>query len=162
MRSPCCLWCRGVSFWIAEPVFMKLVMYIVTPESISVAYFINPSHQSVCLYVYPLSLLGNGSVKTLPLQQIHTQQLKNCWRRRFLFGPYWVDLGSQSTRVEAGSNTSRDTLIMWFSGLINGAGPFEGILQKFARGVWWKPSVRRADGPDGIRNGYFTIRSLEH
>jgi hypothetical protein len=33
------------------------------PETISAAYFINPSHQSMCLYVYPLSLLGNGSVK---------------------------------------------------------------------------------------------------
>jgi hypothetical protein len=31
---------------------MKLGMYIMTPESISTAYFINPSHQSVCLYVY--------------------------------------------------------------------------------------------------------------
>jgi hypothetical protein len=26
------------------------------PESISSAYFINPSHQSVCLYVYPPSI----------------------------------------------------------------------------------------------------------
>jgi hypothetical protein len=37
-----------------EPIFMKLGMYIMTPEPISMAYFINPSHQSVCLYVYPL------------------------------------------------------------------------------------------------------------
>jgi hypothetical protein len=29
-------------------------MYIMAPEPISTAYFINPSHQSVCLYVYPL------------------------------------------------------------------------------------------------------------
>jgi hypothetical protein len=27
--------------------------YITAPEPISIAYFINPSHQSVCLYVYP-------------------------------------------------------------------------------------------------------------
>jgi hypothetical protein len=33
------------------------------PEPISKGYFINPSNQSVYLYVYPLSLLGNGSVK---------------------------------------------------------------------------------------------------
>jgi hypothetical protein len=33
------------------------------PEPILVAYFINPSHQSVCLYVCLLSLLGKGSVK---------------------------------------------------------------------------------------------------
>jgi hypothetical protein len=54
-------------------------------EPISVAYFINPSHQSVCVYVYPtyrlkvtarqnislFPLLGNGSVKTFPQQRIH-------------------------------------------------------------------------------------------
>jgi hypothetical protein len=28
-------------------------VYITAPEPISMAYFINPSHQSVCLYVYP-------------------------------------------------------------------------------------------------------------
>jgi hypothetical protein len=35
-----------------EPVFMKLGMYTMAPESTSTAHFINPSHQSVCLYVY--------------------------------------------------------------------------------------------------------------
>jgi hypothetical protein len=38
---------------MAEPIFMKLGMYIMAPEPILKAYFINPSHQSVCLYVYP-------------------------------------------------------------------------------------------------------------
>jgi hypothetical protein len=28
-------------------------MYIMPPEPTSMAYFIDPSHQSVCLYVYP-------------------------------------------------------------------------------------------------------------
>jgi hypothetical protein len=47
-------------------------MYIMALEPISTAYFINPSHWSVCLYVYSLSLLGNGSVKkTLPRKRIH-------------------------------------------------------------------------------------------
>jgi hypothetical protein len=32
----------------------KSVMYIMGPESISVASYINPSHQSLCLYVYYL------------------------------------------------------------------------------------------------------------
>jgi hypothetical protein len=41
------------------------------PEPISTAYFINPSHQSLCVYMsIPLSLLDNGSVKTLPRQRI--------------------------------------------------------------------------------------------
>jgi hypothetical protein len=34
-------------------IFMKLGMYIMAPEPMSMAYFLNPSHQSVCLYVYP-------------------------------------------------------------------------------------------------------------
>jgi hypothetical protein len=32
---------------------MKLGMYIMAHEPRSTAYIINPSHQSVCLYVYP-------------------------------------------------------------------------------------------------------------
>jgi hypothetical protein len=32
---------------------MKLGMYIMATEPISTAYLINPSHQSVCLYVHP-------------------------------------------------------------------------------------------------------------
>jgi hypothetical protein len=59
------------NFRMPEPVVMKLGVYIIASEPISTAYFINPSHQSVCLYVYsPLSLLGNGSVNTFPLYSI--------------------------------------------------------------------------------------------
>jgi hypothetical protein len=36
-----------------EPIFMKLGMYIMVPEPISTAYFLNASDQSVYLYVYP-------------------------------------------------------------------------------------------------------------
>jgi hypothetical protein len=35
------------------PVFMKLCMYIMASEPISTSYFINPSHQSVCLCISP-------------------------------------------------------------------------------------------------------------
>jgi hypothetical protein len=49
-------------------------MYIMAPEPISTAYFINPSHQSPCLYVYPLSLLGNESVKCI-LPSVARQRL---------------------------------------------------------------------------------------
>jgi hypothetical protein len=49
-----CLCNPPLNFWMAEPVFMELGMYIMAPEPISTAYFINPSHQYVCLYVYPL------------------------------------------------------------------------------------------------------------
>jgi hypothetical protein len=32
---------------------LKFDMYIMAPDPILIAYFINPSLQSVCLYVYP-------------------------------------------------------------------------------------------------------------
>jgi hypothetical protein len=35
-----------------EPIFMKFGMYITAPQPVSMVYFTNPSHQSVCLYVY--------------------------------------------------------------------------------------------------------------
>jgi hypothetical protein len=38
---------------MAESIFMELTMYIMATEPISAAYFINLSHQSVYLYVYP-------------------------------------------------------------------------------------------------------------
>jgi hypothetical protein len=39
--------------WTPEPICMKLGIYIMAPEPISTAYLLNPSCQSVCLYVYP-------------------------------------------------------------------------------------------------------------
>jgi hypothetical protein len=36
-----------------EPICVKLGMYIMAPEHISMAYFINRPHQSACLYVHP-------------------------------------------------------------------------------------------------------------
>jgi hypothetical protein len=42
-----------INFRIPEPVFTKHGLYITAPEPISKAHFINPSHQSMCLYVYP-------------------------------------------------------------------------------------------------------------
>jgi hypothetical protein len=41
-----------INFWIPETILMRLVMHIMAPEPIPRAYFTNPSHQSVCLYVY--------------------------------------------------------------------------------------------------------------
>jgi hypothetical protein len=38
---------------MSHTIFMELGMHIMAPEHISTAYFINPSHQYVCLYVYP-------------------------------------------------------------------------------------------------------------
>jgi hypothetical protein len=53
---------------------MKLSIYVTATEPISVSYFINLSHQSVCLYVYPrISLLGDGSVDIFPGQSLHAK-----------------------------------------------------------------------------------------
>jgi hypothetical protein len=74
MMPVCTIMCiPRTNFWMTEPIFMKLGMYIMALEPISTAYFINPSHQCVCMCL----LLGNGSVKTLPLQRMHMQQKKN-------------------------------------------------------------------------------------
>jgi hypothetical protein len=69
-------------FWMPAPVRMKLVMYeyIMAPETISTAYLINPSHQSVSVCV-PLSLLGNGSGTCLPSRCLATN---TCTNRRIV------------------------------------------------------------------------------
>jgi hypothetical protein len=55
MRSPC-YQCVSVSpsikFRVPEQICMKLGMYVMAREPNSTVYFINPSHQSLCLYVY--------------------------------------------------------------------------------------------------------------
>jgi hypothetical protein len=43
-----------INFRMAEPILMKLGMYIMTPEPTSTGCFINPFHQSVCLYIQPI------------------------------------------------------------------------------------------------------------
>jgi hypothetical protein len=43
----------NINLWMIEQIFMKFGMYIMAPEPISTAHVINPSHQFVCLYVYP-------------------------------------------------------------------------------------------------------------
>jgi hypothetical protein len=61
-----CVCINPINFRTPEPIFMKLGTYITAPEPNSTAQLKNLFHQSLCLYVYPLSLLGNGSVETLP------------------------------------------------------------------------------------------------
>jgi hypothetical protein len=78
-----CLW---TNFRVSKLIFIKLGMHITESEPISVVYFINPSNQSACLNVYPLSLLSKGSVKPLQRQWIHAQQ-QNRRTCRFLCGP---------------------------------------------------------------------------
>jgi hypothetical protein len=51
---------------MAEPIFMKLGMYIMAPEPISTAYFVNTSRLSVCLYVYPSFVARQRLGKNVP------------------------------------------------------------------------------------------------
>jgi hypothetical protein len=60
-------------------------MYIMAPEPISTAHFLNPSHQSVCLYVYPLSAARQRLSKDVT--QGNEYKRNYCWRGRFLCGP---------------------------------------------------------------------------
>jgi hypothetical protein len=53
-----CLYIPPNKYSIAEPVFIKLGMCITAPDPVSAASFINPSHQSVCLYAYPPNVAG--------------------------------------------------------------------------------------------------------
>jgi hypothetical protein len=73
-------------YQLAGPVCIELGMYIMAPEPNSTAYYINSSHQSVCLYVYPLivgrHLLGKNVIAATNTHAIK----KNCWRFSFLFG----------------------------------------------------------------------------
>jgi hypothetical protein len=48
-----------------EPIFMKLGMYIMATESISVAYFIHLSRRSLCMCIPPI-VDRQGSVKCIP------------------------------------------------------------------------------------------------
>jgi hypothetical protein len=45
---------------MAESIFMKLGMHIMVPEPISMAYFINPSHNSVCPTIVARQQLGKN------------------------------------------------------------------------------------------------------
>jgi hypothetical protein len=47
-----CLYIPPVSVWMPERIFIKLGVYVISPEPISMAYFIKLLHQSVCLYVH--------------------------------------------------------------------------------------------------------------
>jgi hypothetical protein len=46
-----CLCAHLIKFSMPEPIFTKLRVYITVTEPILTAYFINPSHKSVCLCV---------------------------------------------------------------------------------------------------------------
>jgi hypothetical protein len=98
-RSPCCLsLCLYLclppnNILVPEPIYMKFDIYVMLLEPISTAYFINPSHQSVCLCVYPrLSPLGNGSVNAFPWRSVHAA-IKELFGRVVFFAVRLVSKG---------------------------------------------------------------------
>jgi hypothetical protein len=79
----------SINFWMPESIVTKFGMYVTAPESISTAYYINPSHQSVCMY-NTLSLLGNGSVITFLRHRrivggVVSYAVRTSCQRNFLF-----------------------------------------------------------------------------
>jgi hypothetical protein len=105
LRSPSCLYVCNPHPPITFG--MKLGTYIMAAESISAAYFVNPSHQSVCLSFLPLE--GNGSVKCISLfgarQQLgkHVPATKNTRNKKeslwvCLCIPLWL-LGNNSVKT---------------------------------------------------------------
>jgi hypothetical protein len=69
---------------------MKLGMYeyMKAPEPIAAAYFINPSHQSVSLYVNPLRVATQRLGKNYTLATNTKSTVEQLFRtRRFLCGP---------------------------------------------------------------------------
>jgi hypothetical protein len=95
-----CLWIPRINLWMPEPNFKKLGMHIMAPEPISTSYFINHSHQSVCLYVYPSCRWYADSVKCIPpftaRQRLgkHVPEAKNTRNNRRITGHMclWVCL----------------------------------------------------------------------
>jgi hypothetical protein len=86
------------------------------------AYFLNPSHQSVCLYVYPHIAARQRIGKNVTAATNTNVRIEELLERRFLCGPcrikgkYAIGIKRfkryfvSKTRVEAGSNTSTVTL----------------------------------------------------
>jgi hypothetical protein len=65
---------------------MKLGIYIMTPTAISMAYFINPSLQPVCLHVHPTIVARQRLSKNVTSVTNTRTIIANCWMRRFLYG----------------------------------------------------------------------------
>jgi hypothetical protein len=83
MRSPCCLCVSLINFWRVNQSLWHL--------SISQWRNLEIPPISLCVHIcIPLSLLGNGSIKTLPPRRIHTKEDKNYLTRRFVCGPCLV------------------------------------------------------------------------
>jgi hypothetical protein len=87
-----------INFRMPKPNFLKLGMYITTPQPISTAYLTNPLISLCVCMCSPLSLQRNASAKWIPpfgARQRHGKYVppatnictKNCWTCTFLCDP---------------------------------------------------------------------------
>jgi hypothetical protein len=70
-----------------EPVFMKIGVYIMTSEPISTVYFIIPSYQSTCLYVYPPIVARQRLVKNATMETNTHAKIEELLDASFLMRP---------------------------------------------------------------------------
>jgi hypothetical protein len=107
MRSPCCLcvYVSPLSTLNAWTIFYES-WYIYHGNWAYLSGLLNKFLPPVIVYVL-LSLLGNGSVKTLTRQRIHGQQQENCWTRCFLCGPCHIN-GKEAISSESESESLYD------------------------------------------------------
>jgi hypothetical protein len=83
-----CLHILYIKFRMAECIFMKLGMYIKPPEPISAVHFINPSHRSVCLYVYP-PIVARQRISKNVTAETNTQVTTELLDASFSMRPEW-------------------------------------------------------------------------
>jgi hypothetical protein len=73
-----------------EPFFMELGSYIGGSVRISTAYFINPSHQSACLYVYPPIGAGQWLCNHVPAAMNTFNNRRTVEGANFSCGSYFI------------------------------------------------------------------------
>jgi hypothetical protein len=72
-----CLCISLINFWMPSQIFIKFYIHITTSEPMSVAYFINLSHQSVSLYVYPVVAKQRFLIKVTAAANTHANNRIN-------------------------------------------------------------------------------------
>jgi hypothetical protein len=63
---------RPLHYLMHEPILMKLGVHMMAPKPISMAYFIIPWHQSVCLCVSPIAATQRFAKNVTAARNIHT------------------------------------------------------------------------------------------
>jgi hypothetical protein len=86
MRSPCCVSVSPPLTFECQEICMKLGMYIMTHETVSTAYFVNPPIH-LCLYVYFRIVARQRLSKHVPAAINTCNNRGIVGRNRFICGP---------------------------------------------------------------------------